>query len=252
MEIYWESYGDRGTPVVVLHEGYGLISMSRELIDRLAERRRVIAIELQGHGHTRDIERPFSYEAFGDDIARVIEHLGLEQVDLVGYSLGAGAGLRAAIQHPGLIRRLAVGGLPYRREAWFPEVLASMDQMSSAGFTYMQHSPQYDAWSRVASDPEAFPTLMDKMGELVRQPYHWSDDIRGLKPTTLLIYADADSVSLTHIAEFFALLGGGLRDAGWDGSQRPEARLANLPGLTHYDVFQSPRLAEVVDRFLDS
>jgi pimeloyl-ACP methyl ester carboxylesterase len=252
MEIYWKSYGDGGTPVVVLHEGYGLISMSRDLIDRLAKRSRVIGIELQGHGHTRDIARPFSYEAFGDDIAGVIEHLGVEQVDLVGYSLGAGAGLRAAIQHPELIRRLAVGGLPYRRDGWFPEVLASMDQMSSAGFTYMQHSPQYAAWSRVAPNRDAFPILMDKMGELVRQPYDWSEEIGGLKPQTLLVYADADSVPLTHIAEFFALIGGGLRDASWDGSARPEARLAILPGLTHYDIFQSPHLAEIIEAFLGS
>jgi pimeloyl-ACP methyl ester carboxylesterase len=252
MEIYWESYGDHGTPLLVLHEGFGLISMSGELIERLAESRRVIALELQGHGHTRDIGRPFSYEAFGDDVAGVLGHLGVEEADLMGYSLGAGAGLRAAIQHPGLIRRLAVGGLPFRRDGWFPEVRASMDQMSSAGFTYMQHSPQYDAWSRVAPDPDAFPALMDKMGDLLRQPYDWSDEIRTLSPQTLLIYADADSVPLTHVAEFFALLGGGIRDASWDGSARPEARLAILPGLTHYDISQSRQLADTVDAFFGS
>lgn len=252
IEIYWESYGEGGTPVIVLHDGYGLISMSRDLIERLASRRRVIAVELQGHGHTRDISRPFSYEAFGNDVAGVIAQHSLEEVDLVGYSLGAGAGLRAAIQHPGLIRKLAVGGLPYRRDGWFPEVLESMDQMSSAGFTYMQHSPQYAAWSRVAPDRDAFPGLMDQMGELVRRPYDWSEEIRELKTQTLLVYADADSLPLTHIADFYALLGGGLRDASWDGSARPEARLAILPGLTHYDIFQSPQLADVVEAFLDS
>ena len=109
MELYWESFGSGGTPLIVVHGGFGLISMFGALIDELAERRRVLAVELQGHGHTRDIDRPFSYEAFGDDVAGVIEQLGLERVDLLGYSLGAGCSLRAAIQHPDRVRRAGRG-----------------------------------------------------------------------------------------------------------------------------------------------
>lgn len=103
----WESYGRGGVPLIVAHGGFGLIGMFGELIDELAERRRVIAVELQGHGHTRDIDRPFSYEAFGDDLARAAEHLGLERVDLLGYSLGASCCLWAAISTPG-----SLGGWP--------------------------------------------------------------------------------------------------------------------------------------------
>src|SRR5579863_2592694 len=88
VEIYWESRGEGGVPLVVVHGGFGLTSMYGDLLDRLASRRRVIAIELQGHGHTRDIDRPFSFEAFGDDIAGVIDGLGLGRADLLGYSLG--------------------------------------------------------------------------------------------------------------------------------------------------------------------
>lgn len=250
MDLYWESYGHGGTPLIVAHGGFGLISMFSELVDALSAHRQVVAIELQGHGHTHDIDRPFSYEAFGDDIGLLIEHLELSSADLLGYSLGAGASLRAAIQHPELVRKLALVSFPVRRDGWFPEVRALFDQMGSAGFEQMKHSPMYHAYSQVAPDPDAFPTLMDKTGELQRSAFDWSDDVQTLRAQTMVLYADADSIPLTHIAEFYALLGGGLRDAGWDGSARAKSQLAILPGLTHYNIFAAATLVVTVDEFL--
>jgi pimeloyl-ACP methyl ester carboxylesterase len=89
VDVYWESRGQGGTPLIVVHGGYGLASMFGDLLDDLSVQRRVIAIELQGHGHTRDIDRPFSFEGFGDEIAGVVGSLGLSRVDLLGYSSGA-------------------------------------------------------------------------------------------------------------------------------------------------------------------
>jgi pimeloyl-ACP methyl ester carboxylesterase len=128
-----------------------------ERLEWLAEHRQVVAIELQGHGHTRDTGRPFSFQGFGDDIAGLIEYLGLEQADLLGYSLGGGASLRCAIQHPGRVRKLALVSTPCRRDGWFPEVLAGMAQVGRAAFDQMKQSPMYQAWSQVAPDREAFP-----------------------------------------------------------------------------------------------
>jgi pimeloyl-ACP methyl ester carboxylesterase len=224
--------------------------MSEQLLDALAQRRQVVAIELQGHGHTRDIDRPFSFEVFGDDIAGVLDSLALEQADLLGYSLGADACLRCAIQHPERVRRVVLVSIPCRRDGWFPEVLAGFDQMSSAGFNQMRQSPMYQAWSDVAPDPDAFPTLMDKTGDLQRLPYDWSDEVELLNTPTMLIYGDADSIPPSHAAEFYALLGGGLRDGGWDGSLPNEMRLAIVAGRTHYDIFSSPELARIVDHFI--
>ena len=248
-ELYWERYGSEGTPVILVPGGFGVISMSSALIDRLSRRRPVVAIELQGHGHARDSGREFSYEAFGDDIAGLIGQLGIPQADLLGCSLGAGACLRAAIQHPASVRRLAAVSFPCRRDGWHPEIRAAFDQMSSAGFAQMRHTPLYAEYCKVAPDPEAFPALMDKIGQLQRRPYDWSEDIRNLRPQTLLVYADADSIPASHIAEFYALLGGGLSDAGWDDSGRISAELAVLPGLSHYNIFQSELLATVADEF---
>jgi pimeloyl-ACP methyl ester carboxylesterase len=252
VRMYWRSLGEGGTPLVVVHGGFGGSDMLGNLAGQLAGGRRVISVELQGHGHTADADRPFSYEGFGDDIAALVRHLDLGQADLLGYSLGGGSSLRAAIQHPDVLRRLVLVSVPCRRTGWFPEVLAGMDQISRAGFPMMRRTPLYDAYAAVAPDVDAFPALMDKTGDLLRQPYDWSDEVRGVTVPTLLVYADADSIPVAHAAEFFALLGGGLRDAGWDGAGRPRGGLAILPGRTHYDVFEAPELLAVVAGFLDA
>jgi pimeloyl-ACP methyl ester carboxylesterase len=251
LQMYWRSIGEGGTPLVVVHGGFGVVDLLGDVLDRLAQERRVVAVELQGHGHTRDIDRPFSCEAFGDDLAALVEQLDLGPADLMGYSLGAAASLRAAIQHPDRFRRLVLVSTVFRRDGWFPEVLEGMGQVGRGLFDQMRHSPMYDAYAAVAPDVDAFPVLMDKTGDLLRQDYDWTDEVRGLTVPTLLVYADADGIPPSHAAEFFALLGGGLRDAGWDGAGRPRGGLAILPGRTHYDVFEAPELAGVVTSFLD-
>lgn len=148
------------------------------------------------------------------------------------------------------MRKLIVVSAPCRRDAWFPETRAAFDGMSSALFGQFRQSSMYEEWAKVAPDPNSFPVLMDKTGGLLRQPYDWSDEVKGLPMPVLLAYADADSIPPSHAAEFFALLGGGQRDADWDGSQRPASRLAILPGHTHYDIGASPLLASVADDFL--
>jgi pimeloyl-ACP methyl ester carboxylesterase len=250
VEMYWESRGSGEPPLIVVHGGFGVISMFGDVLDQLAEQRRVIAIELQGHGHTRDIDRPFTYEAFGDDIAGVITTLGLGQADLLGHSLGGGVSLRCAIQHPDLVRRLVLVSAPFRRDGWFLEIRAAFDKMGGAEFEQMRQTPMYQAWREVAPDLDAFPTLIDKTGALYRRPYDWSADVKRMRMPVLLVYGDADSIPPAHAAEFFALLGGGLRDAGWDGASMSDSRLAILPGLTHYDIFQAPQLVALVTDFL--
>jgi pimeloyl-ACP methyl ester carboxylesterase len=252
LELYWESRGQGDMPLIVVHGGFGLTSMFGDVLDALAQHRRVIAIELQGHGHTADVDRPFTYEQFGDDIGGLIEHLDIGPADVLGYSLGGGASLRAAVQHPDSIRRLALLSVPCKRDGWFPEVLAGFDDLGRGRFDQLRQSPMYAAYTAVAPDPGAFPVLMDKTGELQRRTYDWRGDVQALPMPVQLVYADADSIPVAHMAEFFAMLGGGLRDAGWDGSDRPASRLAVLPGTTHYDVFASPLLPPILDAFLDA
>ncbi|RZU77417.1 pimeloyl-ACP methyl ester carboxylesterase [Micromonospora kangleipakensis] len=249
VRLWYEIHGT-GRPLVLVHGGYGAVEMFAPILAALAERRQVILVDLQGHGRTADVDRPLRFESMADDIAALIRHLDLPEADLLGYSLGGGVALRTAIQHPGLVRRLALVSAPCKRQGWYPEVLAAMATQDEGVAEQMRGSPPHELYTRVAPRPEDWPTLWVKTGDLLRQEYDWSAEVAALAMPVLLVFADADSIPVTHMAEFFGLLGGGHRDAGWDGADRPAARLAVLPGLTHYDIVTSPALPAAVLPFL--
>lgn len=252
LQLYWESYGSGGIPLIVLHGGYGMTSTMSEVVAAFATDRRVVAVDLQGHGRTADVDRPITNEAMGDDIAALVEHLELGQVDLFGYSLGGGTALRTAIQHPEVVRRLVVVSVPISSTSWYPDIQAQLKQMSRAQFPMMESSPIYPAYLAVAPHPDAetFQVLMDKMGVLLATDFDWSAEVAAMTTTTMIIFADADSIPLTSVADFYRLLGGGLRDPGWDGSARPPHQLAILPNTTHYDLLTSPALLPTARTFL--
>jgi pimeloyl-ACP methyl ester carboxylesterase len=187
-----------------------------------------------------------------DDVAALIEHLGLDQADVMGYSLGGMVALRTAIQHPERVRKLVVVSIAFRRDGNHADAIAAMDAMTPDAAEMMGQSPLGAMYARLAPRPEDWPTLVAKTSDAIKVDYDWTEDVRGLAAPTLLVYADADSVRPDHIVEFFALRGGGLRDAGWDGAHRPISRLAVLPGHTHYDVSTSPALTPAVIGFLDT
>jgi pimeloyl-ACP methyl ester carboxylesterase len=251
LELYYEIQGT-GQPLVLLHGGLGMIGMFGELPSQLAAGRQVIAVDLQAHGRTADIDRPIRYELMADDIAALLRHLGIAQADVMGYSLGGGTALRTAIQHPALIRKLVVVSTPFQRDGWYPEVRAAMAQMTAATAEFMVNSPLHQAYVSAAPDPDHFPVLVEKMGDLLRQEYDWSADVAAIDIPAMLVFGDADSIPPAHMARFFELLGGGKADAGWDGSNMPRSRLAILPATTHYDIFSSPVLAPVIVPFLDA
>jgi pimeloyl-ACP methyl ester carboxylesterase len=244
--------GTGGTPLVLVPGGFGLTSSFGGAADRWARDRQVIAIELEGHGHTALSGRPLSFDALGDSIAAVVREVAGGRADVLGYSLGGLSALSAAVRSPDVVRRLVLVSGTCRRSGWYPEVLAGMDQVGSAGFPQMRQSPMYTGYAAVAPVVDDFPRLMDAVGALLRTEYDWTADVPGLAPDTLLVVADADSMPITHVAEFYRLLGGGRRDAGWDGAGRPRHALAVVPGRTHYDILESPVLPELVAGFLDA
>ncbi len=249
LTLYYEIYGE-GPPLILLHGGLGTNSMFGEVLSLLAQSHQVIPVELQGHGHTTDIDRPLRYELMADDVAVLIQHLGLEKVNLMGYSLGGGVALRTAIQHANLINKLVLVSTAFKRKCWYPKVLANMAQLNGSLAELMKPSPPYQEYVRIAPHPENFPRLLDKMGNLLRQDYDWTDEVVGLTMPIMLVYGDADSISPARAAEFFGLLGGGQRDGGLDGSGVTPSRLAVLPGKTHYDICYDVALATAVIPFL--
>ena len=251
ISLYYEVHGD-GPPLVLLHGGLGAVEMFGEVLPLLAEGRRVIAVDLQAHGRTADVDRPLSYEQMADDVAALIPHLGLDRADVMGYSLGGGVALQAAIRHPNAVRKLAVVSTPFGRDGWYPEVRTGMEQMGPEAAEPMKGTPMYQLYSAIAPRTEDWPVLLTKVGDLLRQDYDWSEEVAAMETPTMVVVGDADSVRTAHAVEFFGLLGGGQADAGWDGSKMPRARLAILPATTHYEIFASPELARTVAPFLDA
>jgi pimeloyl-ACP methyl ester carboxylesterase len=250
LRVYYEIYG-QGEPIVALHGGLMDIKSMAQIIGPLSAKRQVIAIDLEGHGHTALRETPMSHERNGDDVAAVLRHLKIAKADVAGYSHGGDAAIRMAIQHPEMVRNLIVISTAAERDGWYPEVLKGMEGVSAAGAEQMKPTPLYKNYAAVAPKPEQFPLLLDRMGELMKKDYDWRTEIAALKMPVLLLFADHDAVSMRHIAEFFALFEGGVRDAGWDDKPKfARARLAIVPGYTHYNFGQGPDVARVIEGYL--
>jgi pimeloyl-ACP methyl ester carboxylesterase len=252
LSLHYQEHGAGGEPLIMLHGGFATGDSFGPVLDQVASTRRVITADLQAHGGTADIDRPLRFETMAEDIAGLLGELGLGHADVFGYSLGGGVALRLAIQHPDLVRRLVLLSTPAKRDGWFPEVRAGFEAMGRHLEPMFKQSPIYPAYAKLAPRVEDFPVLIDKVGDCTRQDYDWTAEVARLSAPVMLIYGDADSVSTEHIAEFYGLLGGGVKDGNWDGSTRPAARLAILPGQVHTDMLTAPGLAAAVSTFLDA
>jgi pimeloyl-ACP methyl ester carboxylesterase len=250
IKLYYESQGT-GRPLILLHGGLGAIEMFGPNLPALANGRQLIAVDLQGHGRTADIDRPLDVALMADDIAALIRHLKLERPDIMGYSLGGGVALLTAIRHPEVVGRLVVVSTPFRRDGFYPDILAQQGQVNAQAAEMMKQTPMYQLYSSIAPRPEDFPRLLDKIGEAMKKDFDFSQQIAGIKATTLIVAADADIFPPSHAVEMFGLLGGGKKDPGWDGTGRPAHQLAIIPGFTHYNLFAAPELAQTVVPFLD-
>lgn len=249
LQLYYEVYG-QGKPLILLHGGLGAIELFHPIMKDLAAGRQVIAVDLQAHGRTADINRPLSYEAMADDIAGLLKYLQISTADLMGYSVGGGVVQQLAIRHPQLVHKLVVVSAPYKHSGWYPEIQYGQAQMEHAAEA-LKSTPLYDLYVSLAPRKEDWPVLCVKLGDFLKKDYDWSKELAAIPMPVLLVAGDADALPPSHLAEFFALLGGGKRDAGWDGAGLPKSSLAIIPGATHYNVITSPALGPTVIAFLD-
>ena len=247
VRFYYELHGKASgsTPIVLFHGGIGGIEMFGPNIAALARDRQVIGVDLQGHGRTRDVDRPLRHESMADDIAALITQLGFSAVDVIGYSLGGGIALQLAIRHPEAVRRLVVIGRAITKKGYYPEIAAVFDTMGPHTAANMKRSPLYSMYPDVD-----WPTLFTKSGEMERRDYDWSSDVAKIAAPIMWMYADADMITPAHLLEIWSLFGGGERDAGVDGSKRPRAQLAIVPGTTHYNILGTTIVADLVRPFL--
>src|SRR5713101_8802606 len=180
INLYYETHGS-GRPLILLHGGLGSGEMFGPVLPALGERHQVIAVDLQGHGRTADIDRPLDVRLMADDVAALIDHLGLEKADVVGYSLGGGVALQTAVKHPNKVRRLVAVSANTRPDAIYAEMRAKQGQVSAAAVDFMKDTPMYQLYQRVAPRPQDFPRLLDKIGAEMSKDFDCAEEVRSIQ-----------------------------------------------------------------------
>jgi pimeloyl-ACP methyl ester carboxylesterase len=230
VHLYFQEYG-LGPPLVLLHGGLLTIELSfGAIIPALAERHRVVAIELQGHGRTADFDRPMTFEHLAHDVVGLLDQLGIEETDVFGFSLGGLTTYQLLVDYPGRIRRAVVASADHRNDRGGeikPERLPT-----DADFAAMRN-----AYAAVAPDPAHFEAFAEKAVALVHGFAGWTDDqLRAIEVPVLVLIGDTDFILVPNAAEAAELL--------------PHGQLAVLPGTTHLDLTRSELVTPVVEWFL--
>jgi pimeloyl-ACP methyl ester carboxylesterase len=246
LRMYYEIHGSGGVPMVLLHGAYMAIGSMSELLTELARNRQVVAVEFQGHGHTADIDRPLEYPSMTDDLAALMDHLGMAQADIVGYSMGGGVALLLAATRPDLVRKVVSASSHYRLDGMYPEVLGAITQITPEA---MMGTPWYEEYARVAPNPDEFSAVVEKLKTLDAVEFAFpEEDMQAIAAPTLLIIGDADVIQPEHTLALFRLLGGGVPG---DLTGMPKARLAVLPSTTHITVMERiPWMVPMIEEFL--
>jgi len=236
LQMYYEVHGN-GPPLVLLHGGALTVGLTfGPMIPVLADSHQVIAVEMQGHGHTANIDREMTLENFADDIVALLGQFGITRADLFGYSLGGAVSLAIATRHPDLVGKLVLASTPTCREDFALDGQLGADRMPSAA-----DGQEWEAeYRRVAPHPDGFAELIGRAGEMVGAIEDWSpEELHAIRAPTLVLIGEKDFISIERAVKTVDLI--------------PEAQLAILPGATHVEVHRRPNqvLAMIVP-FLDA
>jgi pimeloyl-ACP methyl ester carboxylesterase len=249
LDMYYEVHGSGTPPLVLLHGALSTTSVDfGASLPLLARSRQVIAVEQQAHGHTADIDRPLTTRQMAADTAALLRHLGIEQADLFGYSMGSGIALQLAVDHPELVRKLAVASFAHRLDGLHPGLVEGLEQVTPE---VLEGSPFQQAYAREAPRPEDWPRMVAKVTALNRQLPEWpAEAIRSIAAPMLIIIGDSDIIRPEHAVEVFRLVGGGVIG---DLAGLPRSWLAILPGTTHITLaHRGEWLSSMIGEFLDA
>src|SRR5258706_631779 len=248
LKMYYEIRGS-GEPVVLLHGAFMAITDDwRVWINELAKTRKVIAVEMQGHGRTADIKRDITYENLSDDVAGLLDYLKIERADIIGYSLGGGVAMQCAIRHPEKVRKVVSISAPFRRDGWLKE---ANDFWPTFAWEVFKGTPMEAEYKRLSPTPDKFPDFVNHIKATALRPYDFgADKLKATKAPMFFIHGDADGVRLDHIAEMYRLKGGEIHG---DMQPRSASRLAILPDTTHVTLMnRMSTIVPMVNDFLDA
>jgi pimeloyl-ACP methyl ester carboxylesterase len=248
LKMYYEIHGS-GEPVVMLHGAF--MAITDEWVDwanELAKTRKVIAVEMQGHGRTADIDRDMSYDNLSDDVAALLDYLKIPRADVVGYSLGGGVAIDTALRHPEKVRKVVSISASIRHDSWVFDPNAFW---STFTWEMMKGTPAETGYKKLNPNPNGFPKFFDHLKATAMRPYDFgADKLKASKAPMFFIHGDADGIRLEHIAEMYHLKGG---DIHGDTQPHPESRLAIIPNTTHVTLMNRMSLiVPMINDFLDA
>jgi len=245
-KVYYEVYGT-GDPIVLLHGAFMTINSNwGELIPILSKTRKVIALELDGHGHTPLSQRPLNHQTMASDVASVMKYLKIDSADILGYSYGGTIAYKFAIQHPDKTKKLIIISSVYKTEGWMELIPAAFASFTPEIF---DDSPLRSEYNKVATDTSSWHKFIGKMLEFIKVKFNLGDDnIKNIKAPVLLIMGDNDGTDKKVLAETYSLLGGNVVG---DFAGIPKSQLAILPGKTHVTLMSDTQaIAALVGYFL--
>src|SRR6516162_7197277 len=248
VKMYYEVHGS-GEPVVLLHGAFMTITNNwTDWIGELSKTRKVIAVELQGHGRTADIDRDITSENLADDVAALLKQLKIPRADLIGYSMGGAVAMQCAIRHPDKVRKVVVISSMLRRDGMVKEALDSIPKLTAEAF---KDSPIETEYKKLSPTPDDFPKFVKRMlATHSKEQGIGADKLKATAAPMFFIHGDADGVRLEHVAEMFRLKGGEIHG---DMRPRSESRLAILPNTTHVTLMERmPIIVPMVNDFLDA
>ena len=254
-DVYYQVHGDLRsgkTPLLVLHGSFMHGEFMRPIAKPFFEDRPVILVDQRGHGRTGDLPGPITYEILADDAAAVLDSLGIERADVLGYSMGCNAALFMAVRHPKRVRKLIAISGTFSKSGWYPAILAAFDKWTPEAFA---GGPLEAEYKRLSPDPGQFGTLVEELRVLDTAAADIPDQsLRAIGARTMIIMGDADGVTLEHTINLFKLRGGGTEEIALKGilTEPPRARLAILPATTHVGVLgEGDLIHALVTPFLD-
>src|SRR5215510_5945883 len=245
LKMYYEVHGS-GRPLLLLHGAFMTIEGFGPLLPALAGNHQVIAVELEGHGRTADLDRPLTMAQMAEDVASLLDQLKIKEADVMGYSMGGIVAIRLAIRRPDLVRKLLIISSANSLDGLYPVLVESIRGMTPTG------SPAEKAYADIAPDKAHWPVFFEKMKRCMTEFKGWPDsDLQSIKAPVLLVLGDTDMIRPEYAVNMFRLLGGCKSDGGMGGL--PKSRLAILPGTTHFTIlYNLDLLLPVISPFLDS
>jgi pimeloyl-ACP methyl ester carboxylesterase len=236
IKVYYEVYGE-GKPLVLLHGAFYTIDMNwGQLIPELSKTRKVIAIEMQGHGHSPFSERKLSITTLASDVEKVMDYLKIDSADIVGYSMGGSVAYQFAVQSPKRLRKLVIISSTYKSSGWLPIVNGAFKDFKPEFF---DNTPLKAAYDADAPDTTKWRKFVQQMIDFAGEPFNVGDsNIAKITAPVLIISGDNDGLDKVELMKTYELLGGGLSDL----SPMPKSHLAIVPSQGHVSLMMQTKI----------